>query len=280
MPPPNVSWLLVIIFTLLLGIDAHKCNHPIKETSFPPKVPHLFLDATYLDRFNEVVVIGDVHGCLSELQLLLANNNIAGDNVLKILTGDILRKGPDSIGVIRFLRETPFILTVRGNNDQKVLERYLKHQNIKGYQYKKPDQFIKNMTTDDLNFIAELPYTISMPSLNAIVVHGGLIPGVPLEDHTPYDLMNMRNCIEDKHCPGGYRPFNGDKKGSRWAALWDGPQYIYFGHDHPRNLQITPKAIGVDTSCVYGRYLTGIFVKGPRKGKFVRQDALKQYFSH
>ncbi|XP_015905911.1 bis(5'-nucleosyl)-tetraphosphatase PrpE [asymmetrical] [Parasteatoda tepidariorum] len=276
-----VTCFVVAVATLILrtSADDHRCDHPTKDTGYPPKVFHQVLNASVINKYDEVVVIGDVHGCLDELKLLLEKSNTTGDNVLKVLAGDITRKGPKSIGVIRFLRQTPSIITVRGNNDQKILMRHFKHHHF-NYHLKKQDMFIVNMTMADFHFMQHLPYTISMPSLNAVVVHGGLRPGVPLRHNQPYDMMNMRNLIKDSRCAGGYRPYNGDDKGARWAPLWQGPVHVYFAHDHPRNMQISPFATGLDTSCVYGRYLTGLFLKGPRKGQVVQQKALKQYFHH
>lgn len=256
-----------------------RCDHPTKERGYPPKEFHMVLNSTFMSQYPEVLVIGDVHGCLDELQLLLEKYNATGDDVLKILCGDISRKGPKSIETIRYVRDTPSVMTVRGNNDEKVLMRHYKHHHF-NYQLKPADDFIENMTHHDFHYMEQLPYTISIPDLNAIIVHAGLRPGVPLDKNQPYDLMNVRNLIPDKHCEGGFRPHNGMDKGVRWAPQWKGPEHIYFGHDHPRNLQLTRHATGLDTSCVYGRHLTGLFIKGPRRGKLITQRALKQYFSH
>ena len=39
----------------------------------------------------------------------------------------------------------------------------------------------------------DLPYTISLPSHDALVVHAGLVPGKDLEEQTPLDMCTMRN---------------------------------------------------------------------------------------
>ncbi|CAG2104933.1 unnamed protein product, partial [Medioppia subpectinata] len=90
----------------------------------PPALPirHQTLAKEFVDRFQEVVVIGDVHGCDDELIQLLDlihnknNNNSAvntiekrknADNnrVLKLFVGDLVNKGPKSRQVLDYLMQ-------------------------------------------------------------------------------------------------------------------------------------------------------------------------------
>jgi hypothetical protein len=48
---------------------------------------------------------------------------------------------------------------------------------------------------EDIQWIRDLPYTISIPQFNAIVVHAGLVPGVPLHEQRHCDMTRMRNII-------------------------------------------------------------------------------------
>jgi len=64
-------------------------------------------------------VVGDVHGCLDELQSLLRQGGVArGDRVA--LAGDLVGKGPDSHGVVQLVREMG-ALAVLGNHDPTAL---------------------------------------------------------------------------------------------------------------------------------------------------------------
>ena len=47
-----------------------------------------------------------------------------------------------------------------------------------------------------MNFLRDLPFTLTIPHLNAIIVHAGLIPGVPLIEQCANDLVWMRNIIQ------------------------------------------------------------------------------------
>jgi hypothetical protein len=40
-----------------------------------------------------------------------------------------------------------------------------------------------------------LPYTLSLPSHHALVVHAGLVPGKPLGQQTGADMSRMRNLL-------------------------------------------------------------------------------------
>ena len=70
----------------------------------------LLLDAAVeaaKNRGPRIIAIGDVHGCVDELQLLLKRVNYQpGDAV--VFLGDLVAKGPDSCGVVQMVSR-PFI---------------------------------------------------------------------------------------------------------------------------------------------------------------------------
>ena len=45
---------------------------------------------------------------------------------------------------------------------------------------------------EDAQYLRNLPYTISLPTLGALVVHAGLVPGVALEAQDPAGMYTMR----------------------------------------------------------------------------------------
>jgi len=49
-------------------------------------------------------------------------------------------------------------------------------------------------------------------------------------------------------------------RGEPWASQWQGAEHIFFGHDARRKLQLYPKATGLDTGCLYGFELTGVYM--------------------
>lgn len=97
--------------------------------------------------------------------------------------------------------------------------------------YKYTIQFTKS----DIKFLRQLPYTIQLRHFNSIVVHAGLVPGIPLEEQQPVDMYKMRNLIENSET---LQPTSSDKEGVPWASKWKGPEHVYFGHDAKRGLQV------------------------------------------
>lgn len=74
----------------------------------------------FLQQKERFFVIGDVHGCVNELNALVTQLKFDPTKDQLILAGDLTAKGPDSGGVIRRAKELG-ALCVRGNHDDKVV---------------------------------------------------------------------------------------------------------------------------------------------------------------
>ena len=191
-------------------------------------------------------VVGDVHGCLDELQDLLRKAEYDDGATRLVLVGDLVNKGPKSLEVIRYCRENE-IWAVRGNHDDKCLRLFDGVDELKDeYSY------VQDMTAEDAAWLRNLPHTLTLPHVDAIVVHAGLRPSTKLEDQSPQHMTTMRSL--EGGAPSS-RP--GD---ASWAELRDEAPLVIFGHDARRGLQKFPYAIGLDTGCCYGGALTGIFL--------------------
>ncbi|MFC7028582.1 metallophosphoesterase [Halomicroarcula sp. GCM10025710] len=79
------------------------------------------LDAAHrrIDRtqWDNIYVVGDVHGCRGTLEQLLETLD-PSESELVVFVGDLVRKGPDSKGVVDIVRDRPNLVSVRGNNEQ------------------------------------------------------------------------------------------------------------------------------------------------------------------
>jgi predicted phosphodiesterase len=65
---------------------------------------------------GRTIIVGDVHGCRRELELLLERIDFrAGDRL--VFVGDLIARGPDTLGVLDVARTTGAIV-VRGNHEQ------------------------------------------------------------------------------------------------------------------------------------------------------------------
>ncbi|KAL4223269.1 hypothetical protein ACF0H5_016741 [Mactra antiquata] len=256
-----VAFLFARIFRPSILTRRNKHNLPL------PKICHK--EITDSDICNRAVfVIGDVHGCCEEMCELIDKAKEVEKDILFIFVGDLVNKGPNSVGVIRTIRNMGnSAFSVRGNHDESAL-REIRNLERDPDNYEPPKQYswIRNLNTEDINYLSELPYTISLPSLHAIIVHAGLVPGKPLEIQHLNDMTNMRNVVEEyDHFHGkkliGYRHTD---KGVAWIEAWPGPDQVYFGHDARRLLQRSEYATGLDTGCVYGGHMSGVFINKSR----------------
>ena len=229
--------------------------------SLDPKIGPLLLDAVVNkanQRVPKVIAIGDVHGCLDELQMLLRRCDYRpGDCV--VFLGDLVSKGPDSLGVVQMAREIGAI-GIRGNHDFEVVRWHQaimagaeppiigsEHYNI-----------ASQLSSADLKWMYSMPWYLNSPDLNALFVHAGFVSGIRLKKQNPRLMMNMRSILPDGTVTSKFF------ENWPWARLWDGPQTVYFGHDADRGLQQYDNAVGLDTGAVYGGRLTAIILPEKR----------------
>jgi predicted phosphodiesterase len=207
------------------------------------------------------IIVGDVHGGLTELEELLHELGHSVTDAL-LMTGDVVAKGPDSQGVVQLLREKG-ALSVLGNHDAHVLKIG------NGGEGKKHHEAVaKSLTDADWRYLEAMPLVLPLEALGHVVVHGGLVPGVPFEKQERDVVINMRSFdVEGK-------PSKRIEGGVPWASRWPGPLHAVFGHDAVRGLQQWPHATGLDTGCVYGRKLTAMVL--PEK-KLVSVQARKPW---
>jgi hypothetical protein len=201
-------------------------------------------------RTGRTIVIGDVHGCADELDALLKEcTHESGDDV--VLVGDLVAKGPASREVLARVREEGF-RSVRGNHDAHVLRWKAAHDAGEAEPRLSPThaQLAQGLDDRDWALLRSLPLYLRLPEHEALVVHAGLVPHVPLERQQPVMLMNMRSLRPDGS--GSKKPDDG----TLWGALWPGPELVLFGHHASAGLQVYPHAIGLDTGCVYGGKLS------------------------
>ena len=213
------------------------------------------------------LVVGDVHGCLDELELLLDKARYDAEKTRLVLVGDLVNKGPKSAAVVRWCRERD-VLCVRGNHDDHAVAHWQKHAD--GEAVPEKYAYVRDLSDEDGAWLAALPHTLSLPAVDAVVVHAGLVPHTTLADQTPRDMTRMRSLLAD----GTASDAPGD---ASWAELRAEAPLVVFGHDAKRGLQVHAHAIGLDSGCCYGKQLTGLFLGPGGDRAFVAVDALHMY---
>jgi hypothetical protein len=199
---------------------------------------------------KRILVVGDVHGCFDELRRLIDKAKVGGGEEVT-LVGDLVNKGPDSIGVVRFCRENG-IAAVLGNHDDYLLRCIAARRRGSDKEFSEGVRKIaKKISDEDAAWLRALPLWTRIPGQRAVVVHAGMVPGRALPDQKRENLLTMRSVRDDG---------SGSKKiddGEPWGKLHRGPSHVFFGHDAVRGLQRWKYATGLDTGCVYGGRLTG-----------------------
>jgi len=186
-----------------------------------------------------IYTIGDIHGCLDPLRRLMDQIPLSETDEV-VFIGDYVDRGPDSKGVIDYL------LTLRGryrflmgNHERMFLDFLLG---------KDRDLFLYNggtATLDSYGGVGNIPaahlafFNRLLPYYETdeyLFVHGGIRPGIPLQEQDPKDLLWIRE--EFYAYPGRY------------------PKTVVFGHTPMREVLMDEDRIGIDTACVYGNKLT------------------------
>lgn len=243
---------------------------------------------------GRTVIVGDVHGCSAELSRLLDRVAFASGDRL-VMVGDLVARGPDSLGVLDVVRQTGAIL-VRGNHEQRLLDLRRERDATTtggGRMHKELAQALRPV---DWTLLETSVLWLDLPEHGVRVVHAGVVPGVPIERHTPATLMRIRTVklgrdgrpvshdVAESEAPAR----RGPTTDVLWGAAYEGPPHVVFGHNAAPGLQLHPWATGLDTGCVYGGGLTAMVLapgeKVPRSHRARRsvlthQVAARTYFT-
>ncbi|RAO68759.1 uncharacterized protein BHQ10_004771 [Talaromyces amestolkiae] len=244
---------------------------------------------------RRLVIVGDVHGCQDELEKLLKKVTFDPSSDHLILTGDMINKGPKSSGVVDLARELG-ASCVRGNHEDRIL---LERSDMKLHTNEASDQeytvvsdtaerrVAKSLSDDQAAWLQDCPVILKVGVIKDMgevtVVHGGLVPGVPLERQELSSVMSMRTIDLDTHVPSA------SKDGIPWFKLYN--QYhkllasshedvdsshppktmtVIYGHDAAKSLNIRQYTKGLDSGCVYGRKLSALVIEDGGKNEVVQ----------
>lgn len=202
-------------------------------------------------------VIGDIHGCLEQLQELLEviSPDLRKDRL--IMLGDYIDRGPNSYltlqKVIKLQEEfgAQHVVLLRGNHEQMALD-YLHNPSYRlNWRYNGGDSTLADFQKhgDDLTnyegFLQGLPCYFE--DEHFVYVHGGIRQGISLSQQKASDLLWIRDefflnpASETKPVIFGHTP-------TRWInGTW--------------KPFIQQNRIGIDTGCIFGGFLSAVVLE-------------------
>jgi bis(5'-nucleosyl)-tetraphosphatase (symmetrical) len=215
------------------------------------------------------IFIGDVQGCREELERLLERLRFdpAADALYPV--GDLVNRGPDSLGSLRLLRDLES-LPVLGNHDLHLL-----HVHAGQRAQRKGDTLADVMAAPDVDELCG--WLGAQPFLrvfdDAFMVHAGLHPSWtdpaavlgrvdPLHpDAGAVFAVRVRHCSARGELPAkeppdaplapAYKPWF-----EHYDAARHGGRTVVFGHWAMLGLVLRSHLRGLDTGCVWGGKLT------------------------
>lgn len=227
--------------------------------------------------------IGDVHGMLPELCNLICTINPSTEDTI-VFVGDLVDKGDDSPGVVRFVRElsqTHNVVVVEGNHESKHRQHRKNLSNGKVREGEVND-ITKMLSPEDIEFMEGFVPFHHVPEHGILVVHGG-IPGNLEHFPTMEEFNGLSNSKRKRFqkiqmtrfiCKetGKFRSLGTEQTGDPfWTEVYDGRfGHVVFGHEPFMDGPDERKhSTGIDTGCVFGGELTCLVVEQNGTRSFV-----------
>jgi len=240
------------------------------------------------------IFIGDIHGCLDELESLIQRLAIeSSDRVF--CAGDFMDRGPNPAGCVQLARALGFA-SVLGNHEEKHL-RWRRHEQRRAADpsYQNPMRSLHPqsvvdsaaLTDEDIAWLAALPVVLH-PLPGWVLVHGGLFPKLTIEQQLRRKDKLIR--LRWLDAEGDSAPLDDDTAtdgpaGSQpWMVAYDGPDNVVYGHavhslSRPRvdTQAHGTRTLGIDTGCVFGGSLTALVIDDAGREEIVQVRAKLQY---
>lgn len=241
---------------------------------------------------KQQVVIGDVHGCLDELEQLLAALRFDPRRQQLVFVGDYVDRGPASAGVVRRVRqltEEAGAVALMGNHDEKYVHHYLHHDRGTGRKSEAALVLLSpakqavyaSLSPEDLEWLSQRPYYYPGPGF--LVVHAGICPlrhrtleALTQSQEARDRLIRIRKVDEKGH---SLRLGMDNVPGARpWWEMYDGRfGPIIHGHWRMDEVLRTRWSTNVDTSCCYGGKLTAMIFEDLHAPAFLQVPARRRY---
>jgi serine/threonine protein phosphatase 1 len=224
------------------------------------------------------IIVGDVHGCIVELNALIDRLKLTNKDRL-VFAGDLVDKGPDSAGVVKRVRqlaEQMLVDVVLGNHEENHI-RWMGKTPEKRSEMKRHAEFVeihKGMSDSDREWLRTTP-KLYVQVDGGLVTHAGIpeflrqLPELGEFDKLPRksrdlakQMCRLRYVDQKGNFVGLYdtdptvHTFWAERYGGQFGTVWFGHQP--FMEEQPKHF---PNAVGIDLGCVFGGYLCAVEVQ-------------------
>jgi len=193
-----------------------------------------------------ILVIGDIHGCVHTLKSLVRNYWNHETSILIVL-GDLIHKGLHSGKTLRYLRKLSnkfpeSVIVLKGNHEQMVFNAFLK-----GDKYANWKNLKKDIRLHNLNVKKTLKWICNLPTIwendDIVITHAGIAANQNdnIDLDSPNSILNNRSRIKNI---GKLQIFG--------HVIQDSNQPRFFPESN---------SWGIDTGCWVGGGLTGILME-------------------
>ena len=201
---------------------------------------------------DKIIAIGDVHGCATELRMLLNKLPLTPDSTV-IFLGDYVDRGPQSkqvIDTVLELSKSCKVITLKGNHEALFLA-FLRDPGSEAagmFIYNGGSATLHSYATNDREYRIPKSHREFLQNLQLyhetedyVFVHAGL-PRVPVEELSleahGHDFLWSRG------------PFL--RSSYKWSKL------VIHGHTPVKAVDFRTNRINIDTACVFDRTLTAL----------------------
>ena len=236
------------------------------------------------DEHGPFDVIGDIHGCCDELELLLGRLGYARtdrgyvhpEGRKAAFLGDFCDRGPRNADVLRLVMDmvkSGSAIAVPGNHDVKLL-KHLRGKSIA--MTHGIDKTIAELESQGEDFKAEVAEFI-----DGLISHYVLDDGKLVISHAglKQEYIGRGSARVREFCLYGETTGETDEFGLPvrldWAADYRGRATVVYGHIAGRDVKSLNGTYCIDTGCVFGGKLTAY--RYPER-EIISVDALKEYY--
>jgi protein phosphatase len=242
-------------------------------------------------------IVGDIHGCADELELLLAKLGYSRETVESpgvgwndtsfrhpegrkaVFLGDLVDRGPrvlDTVSIVRNMVQAGTALCVPGNHDIKLLRKLAGKDVRVNHGLENTLAEIENVPAESApvfrkslaDFLDKLISHYVLDGGKLVVAHAGL----------KQEMQGRGSSAVREFALFGETTGETDEFGLPvrydWAASYRGPAAVVYGHTPVPDPEWLNNTVNVDTGCVFGGKLTAL--RYPER-EFVAVPAAKVY---